>query len=172
MTYSTHSSEENIKIMSSHLVKRLNSPLNSIKNIYHKLTTSSSIEYLKNLKTPLIFEIEHINKTISDSDSYSKAIKLNLENSNINSLIADIEDKINEIYNGYDIHISKILVSTQMISLDPVKFKQVLMNLFVNAIESMQDNKLNIIIKSQQDEHSLSIHFLLSHLLKLNALPK
>ncbi|MEM3370041.1 MAG: ATP-binding protein, partial [Candidatus Micrarchaeia archaeon] len=144
--------------LSSSIAHEIRNPLASLK---------SSIELLKDESIPLenrrrlmdiaIDEMERLNKFITDFLAYSRPSPCEFTVFDLNILIDDIVELLKKMVEEKDIKIIKNYNGKVLIKADPQKMKQVLWNLGINAIESMEGKGGVLTISTTEQSNNIRV---------------
>lgn len=144
--------------LSSSIAHEIRNPLASLK---------SSIELLKDESIPLenrrrlmdiaINEMERLNKFITDFLAYSRPSPCEFTVFDLNILIDDIVELLKKRVEEKNIKIIKNYNGRLLIKADPQKIKQVLWNLGINAIESMEGKGGVLTISTTEQSNNIRV---------------
>ncbi|KUG24011.1 hypothetical protein ASZ90_006194 [hydrocarbon metagenome] len=158
ITKSRHLSS--IGSLAAGVAHEIRNPLSSIKGfaVYFKEKLSGNEEDEQTVDV-MIAETERLNRVISQLIEFAKPLELNKETVQFVELVRhaikliDVEAKKNKINIEVD-----ITVDLPAVEVDSDKIKQVLLNIFLNALEAMKDGgNLRIEVKRETDNLTVTI---------------
>lgn len=86
----------------------------------------------------MILEVDRLNRVVSQLLDFARPIKLSKKSIQVNNLVKDSLKMVEPQANEADVRITtELSADTKQAALDPDKINQVLLNLYLNAIESM-----------------------------------
>jgi len=117
-------------------------------------------ELIKNLKA-IEMEVERGTRTVSNILYFSRPVKPNLKPINLNNLIEEVISQEKELLASMEnVELSKNLDSTlPLVTLDPERFKQVIINLIRNSSEAMSKGGTISITTSRINNREIEIKF-------------
>ncbi len=126
--------------LASGLAHEIKNPLTAIKTFSEYLPQKlDDKEFLQKFSRIVGGEVNRIDSLVNELLEFAKPAPLQLKQTNINKLISDTLDFLNSRFLQQSITIEKNLSAecNESTSIDPNKIKQVLLNIFLNAIEAM-----------------------------------
>ena len=138
----------------------IRNPLSSIKGFatyfkerYHDVPENQQISNL------MIQEVDRLNRVVSQLHEFARPITISKKTVHVKSFIEDslklIERQALEA--GIQIETS-LLIEMDIVCFDPDRLNQVLLNLYLNAIESMEDGgKLTVLLTRDEEKHRIEI---------------
>ncbi|UCD88908.1 MAG: PAS domain-containing protein [Desulfobacterales bacterium] len=138
----------------------IRNPLSSIKGFatyfkerYHDVPENQQISNL------MIQEVDRLNRVVSQLHEFARPITISKKTIHVRSFIEDSLKLIERqaIEKGIQIETS-LAVAIDTVSFDPDRLNQVLLNLYLNAIESMEDGgKLTVLLTWNEEKHLIEI---------------
>ncbi|MFQ5450752.1 MAG: GAF domain-containing protein [Nitrospinaceae bacterium] len=126
---------------------------NKIKNISTASGTESGLKDVAHYSNIITAEVDRMEKLLKNILFYSKAGTLEREECNINDILEEVISLFKSGFYGKSIHLHRELADdVAPLFLDQPKVKQVLINLFYNAMESMTLGG-DITVKSSNEEY-------------------
>ncbi len=144
--------------LSANIAHEIRNPLASLRG---------SIEMLREGKIPekhrdklmgiAINETERLNTIVTDFLTYSRPKPLDIQNVDLNALLSDTLELLrNRAQDMGDIIVLQECEGALLVSLDPLKIRQVFWNLGINALEAIEkDGKLTVSTRETQDKVSI-----------------
>jgi len=127
-------------MMSSVVVHEIKNPLVAIGGFARRLEKSSTTPTEKSYSKIIVQEVERLEKTLTDILIFSKEPKLDLKANNLNQILEDTLTLVSENLDDTGIQVEKNLSpDLPLIHCDFQQIKQVFINLFYNAIETMEE---------------------------------
>jgi len=122
-------------------IKSSKNPLTAIKTFAEYLPEKlDDKEFLKKFSDIVAKEVNRIDELIHQLLDYGKPAELNLQVTDIDNLILETLDALNMEFIKHKIEVRKnFMITSNMIYLDYNQIKQVLINIFLNAIDAMHD---------------------------------
>jgi len=106
----------------------------------------------------MIEEVERLNRVVGQLLELSKPVVINTTQSDLNILVDDSVKLIEQVAAENNIEISATQASLGSFSLDSDRIKQVLLNLYLNAVEAMPDGgRLGVLLDLSPDRDRLDI---------------
>ena len=138
----------------------LRTPLNAIIGFTDLLLDGSygkinetQLDFLKDIRSSAIHQFEMIKQILDISKIESGQIKLIISKFSLNNMINQIISSLKPLYlkKGLEINI-KGLESPKEICADPIRFKEIILNLLDNAIKFTIEGKITIIIQEKREQ--------------------
>jgi two-component system sensor histidine kinase HydH len=138
----------------------IRNPLSSIKGFatyfkerYHDVPENQQISNL------MIQEVDRLNRVVSQLHEFARPITISKKTVRVKSFVEDslklIERQALEAKVKIETGLS---VETDTVCFDPDRLNQVLLNLYLNAIESMEDGgKLTVLLAPDEEKHRIEI---------------
>jgi hypothetical protein len=127
-------------MMSSVVVHEIKNPLVAIGGFARRLEKSSTTPTEKSYSKIIVKEVERLEKTLTDILIFSKEPKLDLKENNLNQILDDTLTLVSENLKDNGIQVEKDLSpDLPLLHCDYQQIKQVFINLFSNAIETMEE---------------------------------
>jgi hypothetical protein len=127
-------------MMSSVVVHEIKNPLVAIGGFARRLEKSSTTPTEKTYSKIIVKEVERLEKTLTDILIFSKEPKLDFKENNINQIMEDTLTLASESLGDNGIQVEKDLsLDLPLIYCDYQQIKQVFINLFSNAIDTMEE---------------------------------
>lgn len=136
------------------LAHEIKNPLTTIKTFAEYLPEKyKDDEFVNKFSKIIPSEVERINNIVHQLLDFSKPSPPAFNNTNIHNLISDILAFLNSSFLKNKIKVNESYEDlTLVIKIDPIQIKQALLNIILNAIESMP-NGGTISIKTMLEEH-------------------
>ncbi len=138
----------------------LRTPLNAIigftdlllEGSYGKLN-EAQLDFLKDIKSSAKHQFDMITQILDISKIESGQLKLKISKFSLNNMIDQIISSLKPLYlkKGLEINI-KGLESPKEICADPIRFKEIILNLLDNAIKFTIEGKITIIIQEKREQ--------------------
>ena len=138
----------------------IRNPLSSIKGFatyfkerYHDVPENQQISNL------MIQEVDRLNRVVSQLHEFARPITISKKTVRVRSFIEDSLKLIERQALEAEIQIeTNLSVETDTVCFDPDRLNQVLLNLYLNAIESMEDGgKLTVLLAPDEEKHRIEI---------------
>ncbi len=138
----------------------IRNPLSSIKGFatyfkerYHDVPENQQISNL------MIQEVDRLNRVVSQLHEFARPITISKKTVHVRSFIEDSLKLIERQALEAEIQIeTNLSVETDTVCFDPDRLNQVLLNLYLNAIESMEDGgKLTVLLAPDEEKHRIEI---------------
>ncbi len=145
----------------------LRNPLQVIYMLASRLSRASRQLRKNENVNPIVNELDYIeknlseqtgymNKIVSDLQDFSKSIALNIEKTDIQSMVIDVLDTV-EVPQNVEL-IVDFDDKTRLMDIDGNYFRRVLVNLLTNAVHAMPDGgKLSVIGKASDDKAVITV---------------
>ena len=133
----------------------LRTPLNAIigftdlllEDVYGKLNIEQR-EFMKDIKGSAEHQFDMIKRILDISKIESGQVTLNIQKFSLNSAIEQIKSNLKPLYSKKDLKFKvKGLDNEIFISADPIRFKEIILNLLSNAMKFTIDGKITLIFK-------------------------
>ena len=133
----------------------LRTPLNAIigftdlllEGVYGELN-EEQIDFLNDIKSSAEHQFDMIQRILDISKIESGQVTLNIQRFSLNSTIEQIRSNLKPLYSNKSIKFKvKGLDDEVFITADPIRFKEMLLNLISNAIKFTIDGKITLIFK-------------------------
>jgi len=148
-------------VLASGIAHEIKNPLTSLRTFSEYLPQKlEDKEFLQKFSRIIGHEVNRIDNLVHELLDYAKPSPLHKKNTDINRLINETVDIFNSQYLKQNIKVSRSLDPSTNLELyvDPVKIKQVLVNLILNAIEAMPEGgELSVSSSLNKDTFQLSI---------------
>jgi len=138
----------------------LRTPLNAIigftelllEESFGELNTQQK-EYLTDIKTSALHQYDMISNILDITKIESGKVSLNMKYFSLNVIIDQISSTIRPLYRKKGLHfILKGLDNEEEIYADPIRFKEISLNLLTNAIKFTESGKITLIFKQKYDK--------------------
>ena len=133
----------------------LRTPLNAIigftdlllEDVYGELNIEQR-EFMKDIKGSAEHQFDMIKRILDISKIESGQVTLNIQKFSLNSAIEQIKSNLKPLYSKKDLKFKvKGLDNDIFISADPIRFKEIILNLLSNAMKFTIDGKITLIFK-------------------------
>ena len=133
----------------------LRTPLNAIigftdlllEGVYGDLNVEQ-IEFMDDIKSSAEHQFDMIQRILDISKIESGQVSLNIQRFSLNSTIEQIRSNLKPLYSNKEIKFKvKGLDEEVFIAADPIRFKEILINLISNAIKFTIDGKITLLFK-------------------------
>ena len=139
----------------------IRNPLTSIKGFLQLLQDKDSADEEKHYYTIMLSEIERINSIVSEFIVLAKPQAINNQNENITSLLSDVITLLETLAIVKNIEVTKEFEpNVSLVKCEGNQIKQVLINVFKNAIEAVANKGKIHIMVSQMNKDSVRIRFM------------
>lgn len=136
-------------MMSSVVVHEIKNPLVAVGGFARRLEKSACSPTEKTYAKIIVKEVERLEKTLTDILIFTKEPKLDFQENNLNEILEDTLTLLSENFANNEIQVEKSLSpSLPLIYCDSHQLKQVFINLFYNAIQTMEDEGGTLMIKT------------------------
>jgi len=107
----------------------------------------------------MIQEVDRLNRVVSQLHEFARPITISKKTVHVRSFIEDSLKLIERQALEAEIQIeTNLSVETDTVCFDPDRLNQVLLNLYLNAIESMEDGgKLTVLLAPDEEKHRIEI---------------
>ena len=139
----------------------IRNPLTSIKGFLQLLQDKDAADKEKHYYTIMLSEIERINSIVSEFIVLAKPQVINNQNENITSLLSDVITLLETLAIVKNIEVTKEFEpNVSLVKCEGNQIKQVLINIFKNAIEAVANKGKIHIMVSQMNKDSVRIRFM------------
>ena len=142
------------------IAHEIRNPLSSIKGFatYFKQQYQDNKQDLE-ISNIMIQEVERLNTVVSQLLEFAKPVTIQKKKTSVNALMADalklVEHQAKENHIHLNTHFEK---NDPIVSLDPNRMNQVLLNLFLNAIEAMKNGgNLSVTVAKSKENRGIDI---------------
>ncbi|MDD5634948.1 MAG: ATP-binding protein, partial [Candidatus Omnitrophica bacterium] len=127
-----------VATLAAGMAHEIKNPLTAIKTFTEYLPEKyNDPEFREKFNKIVGKEVDRINYIVKELLEFSKPSELSLKETNINDLLNEIIGLLNNDLIKHNIKAEKHLSSLPLLKVDPSQMKQVFLNLFLNAIDSM-----------------------------------
>jgi hypothetical protein len=136
-------------MMSSVVVHEIKNPLVAIGGFARRLEKSSANPTEKSYSKIIVKEVERLEKTLTDILIFSKEPKLDFQENNLNQILEYTLTLMSENLDDNGVQVEKSLSpALPSIYCDSQQIKQVFINLFYNAMETMEGEGGTLMVKT------------------------
>jgi signal transduction histidine kinase len=137
----------------------LRTPLNAIIGFTELLLegtfgelNATQLEYLEDIKDSAEYQYDMISSILDISKIESGQVKLNLQKFSLNSIIDQVKSSLKPLYKNKNLEFEVEGLDRDLeIYADPIRFKEILLNLLTNAIKFTIEGYVKLIIKEFYD---------------------
>lgn len=132
--------------ISEHIAKgfaeEIRNPLSTINLVLHELTTDEGLAYNETLQSNLEIiksNFDSINQLTKNFIASTENRPIHLEKTSINEVLEEALVEVNDLILGHRIVLEKHILPTDLrLSIDKMQIKKALVNILINAVESME----------------------------------
>ena len=148
-----------VATLAAGMAHEIKNPLTSIKTFNEYLPQKyDDKKFMRKFHKIVGEEVDKINYTVKQLLEFSKPSKLNLKPVDLNKLLSETLELLNNDLLKKNIKVERKLSPLPVISVDPSQMKQVFLNLFLNAFDSMEtDGVLTITTENKQNQILIKI---------------
>ena len=149
-----------IATLAAGMAHAIKNPLTSIKTFTEYLPKKKdNPEFIRKFHDIVGGEVNRINNIVKQLLEFSKPRELQLKESVINDLLDDTLNLLNNDLLKHNIKIEKHYFPLSSVRIDPSQIRQVFLNLFLNAIDSMKNGgTITIRTCTNKQDEMISIH--------------
>ena len=129
---------KSVATLAAGMAHEIKNPLTSIKTFTEYLDRKKNDpEFIKKFQTIVGDEVERINRIVKQLLEFAKPADLKLKNTDLNQIIDDTINLLNNELLRREIQVKKHYSLLPQVMADPMQMRQVVLNILLNAIESI-----------------------------------
>jgi signal transduction histidine kinase len=147
-----------ISTLAAGMAHEIKNPLTSIKTFTEYLPKKhNDPDFINKFNDIVGTEVDKINHIVKQLLEFSRPSKLNLKATDINGLLEETLSLLNNDLLKYNIKTQKDYSDIAAIDTDPSQIRQVFLNLFLNAMDSIRNDGTIHVVTNQENNGKISI---------------
>ncbi len=146
-----------LRTMSLGLAHELKNPVTSIKMLLELNQNSTSLTNQPQLREILLFEVERLDKLITEFLYFADPGQFEWATTNLNAIIGTVIDKVKHLFPNHALTFQLNVPDLPSLTLDKKKLTQALLNLLINSVEAMPQKTGDIQFKTQLKNEFLTL---------------
>ena len=149
---------KSVAVLASGMAHEIKNPLTAIKTFSEYLPLKmNDPEFLRKFSRIVGKEADRINTLVHQLLEFSRPSEPKMEETPIQNLIDEVLEFLSSQFINYNIKVEKNFESNGNVMIDPNQFRQVFLNLFINAVEAMPKGGTLTVETSVGNGHARSL---------------